>query len=351
MRVPNTPRFRPTFFLPLSLALALAMTIAADATAQSQIEAGGGAAAPPSSVPADWGPVSINMEDVPYPHPVGFLDLTLYGQNVRKAYMDVAPAATPNGRSVVLLHGGSYYAMYWADTIEALRNEGYRVVAIDLLGWGRSSKPIIPYSLHLHASNIRQLLDHLGIQQAAVVGHSMGGMVATRFAFMYPEVASEMVMVNAIGLTDSRPGRGWQAPDPSGAVDMEQTYQSNLRLEQNRVVDWKPEFLDHVRIRYGWRLSGEWPRLALVQSLNSSARSADTIVHDWPHIIARSLVIAGEEDGPRYPDLARNAAETLPNGELVLFPNVGHNPHLEIPDRFNEELIRFLGAGGTATDG
>jgi pimeloyl-ACP methyl ester carboxylesterase len=319
----------------LGTALSLVLVAVGSPDAHAQATA-------PASAPPDWGPVSINMEDVPYPHPVGFFDLELYGQEVRMAYMDVAPTAQANGEAVVMLHGASYYAMYWEDAIEALRNEGYRVIAIDLLGWGRSSKPILPYSLHLHASTVRDLMRHLDVPRAAVVGHSMGGMLASRFAFMYPEATTHLVMVNPIGLTDTRPGRGWQQPSGGAQVDLAQAYETNLALEQRRVVDWKPEFLEHVRIRYGWRLSGEWPRLAMVQAMNGSARSADTVVHDWQHVAAPALVLAGEEDGPTYPEQARNAANSFPNGHLHLFPNVGHNPHLEIPDRFNQELIRFL---------
>lgn len=135
----------------------------------------GQVAPPPSAPPADWGAVAINLEDVPYPHPVRFLDRTLFGQDVRIAYMDVAPVGEPNGRTVMLLHGGSYYGWYWKDTIEALRNEGYRVVVKDRLGWGRSSKPILPYNINLHAANTKAILGHLGITEAAVVGHSWGG--------------------------------------------------------------------------------------------------------------------------------------------------------------------------------
>jgi len=302
-----------------------------------------GQAAPPANPPAEWSAVSINMEDVPYPHPVQFLDLTLYGQSVRMAYMDVVPTGSPNGRTVVLLHGASYFALYWADTMEALREAGFRVVAVDLLGWGRSSKPIMPYSLHMHAANVRQLLATLDVPRAAVVGHSMGGMVASRFAFMYPDVTTHLGMVNPIGLTDTRAGRGWQEPSMGGGlVNLQEVYERNVRLERNRVVEWKPEFLEFVRIRYGWTMSSEWPRLEAVQALNNNARSIDTIVHDWPHITARATVFAGEEDGPNYPDLARNAAAAMQNGEVVLFPDVGHNPHLEAPELFQPALIRFL---------
>jgi pimeloyl-ACP methyl ester carboxylesterase len=108
------------------------------------------------------------------------------------------------------------------------------------------------------------------------------------------------------------------------------------------VVEWKPEFLEHVRIRYGQQLSGEWPRLAMARAMSNNANSSDTVVRDWPATRTKALVIGGEVDGPDFPAQARNAAETLANAELVLFPNVGHNPHLEAPELLHPELIRFL---------
>ena len=300
-------------------------------------------ASPPSSPPTDWGPVSINLEDVPYPHPVSYLEQELFGQVVRLAHMDVAPVGAANGRTVVLLHGGSYYGWYWKDTIEALRNEGYRVVVVDRLGWGRSSKPILPYSINLHAANTRAILDHLGIGEVAVVGHSIGGQEASRYAFLYPETTTHFVMVNPVGLTDSREGREWRAPDwDGGTPDMQQVYESILRREYTRVGEWKPEFLEHVRISYGQYLSGEWPRLSYVRSLAGSARSIDTVVNDWPRMETKGAIISGADDGPSFPAQARAAVDALQNAELVLFPGVGHNPHLEVPERFNAELIRFL---------
>jgi pimeloyl-ACP methyl ester carboxylesterase len=80
----------------------------------------------------------------------------------------------------------------------------------------------------------------------------------------------------------------------------------------------------------------------MVRSLISQMLYADPVIHDWPHIKAKTLVIGGTEDGPDYPALAKNVADTIPNAELVLISNVGHIPHLEAPDRFHAELIRFL---------
>lgn len=306
---------------------------------------------PPSAPPADWGPVSIDMEGIEYPHPVQFLERELFGEVVRIAYMDVAPIGPANGRAVYLTHGMSYYGWYWQETIDALRREGYRVVAEDRLGWGKSSKPLIPYSWHLHAENMKAVLDQLGIEQAAIIGHSMGGQMATRFVRLYPEVSTHLVMVNPIGLT----GRDGAAPmepvtraeiprvqDGEGsAPDRQQIYQRHIGTETRRVVEWKPEFLEHVRIRFGNDISSGAPLLAAVRSAN---QTGDSMVGDWPLIETPALVIGGEEDGANFPDAVRNAASRLQNGEAYLIPNAGHNPHLEVPEILNRELIRFLGS-------
>jgi pimeloyl-ACP methyl ester carboxylesterase len=291
----------------------------------------------PAEPPAHWGPVSINLEDVPYPHPVSFIDFELYGEQVRMAFMDVAPAGPASGQVVVLLHGGNYFAKAWEDTIEALRHAGFRVVAIDQIGYGRSSKPLIPYSLDMHAANTKRVLDHLGIERAAIVGHSMGGMLATRFAFAYPEATTHMVMVNPIGLSDTRAGRAWAEPQP----DLDRSFQEALKTIRGHVAEWNDGYLEYVRIHYGWTLSSEWPRLAMIRAQNSQVMQTP-VVYDWPHIQAPSLVVGGREDGPRFPELARNAADALPNGHLLLFPGVGHNPHWEAPHLLHPALIKFL---------
>src|SRR5437588_12110797 len=127
--------------------------------------------------PTDVKPGSITYDEIPYPYPVNFLPLTLYGQDVRMAYMDIPPAGQPNGRTVVLFHGMNFGGFYFSGPIEILRKEGFRVVVPDQIGFGRSSKPIIPYNFHDMAANSRKLLQTLSISKVTVVGHSMGGML------------------------------------------------------------------------------------------------------------------------------------------------------------------------------
>jgi pimeloyl-ACP methyl ester carboxylesterase len=125
------------------------------------------------------------MENYAYPHPVQFFSLTIDGQDLKMAYMDVVPAGEKEKRgTVVLFHGKNFFGAYWKDTIAVLRDAGFRVIVPDQIGFGKSSKPDIHYSFHLLARNSHELLASLGIDRAAIVGHSMGGMVATRFALM-----------------------------------------------------------------------------------------------------------------------------------------------------------------------
>ena len=102
-----------------------------------------GSAPPAPKAPTDIQPGSITYEEIPYPYPVAYLPLTMYGQDVRMAYMDVPPAGTPNGRTVVLFHGMNFGGFYFGGPIELLRNAGFRVIVPDQIGFGRSSKPII----------------------------------------------------------------------------------------------------------------------------------------------------------------------------------------------------------------
>src|SRR5664279_1321584 len=138
--------------------------------------------------PRDVMPGSITYDEIAYPHPVAYFPLTIYGQDVRMAYMDVPPSAQANGRTVILFHGMNFGGFYFSGPIDVLRKEGFRVVVPDQIGFGRSSKPVIPYNFHDMALNSRRLLQSLGVSRVTVMGHSMGGMLAARFSASFPDI-------------------------------------------------------------------------------------------------------------------------------------------------------------------
>ncbi len=121
---------------------------------------------PPQREPgiAQREPYGIGLEGFAYPYPVNMLPLVNDGEQVRMAYMDVAPAQ-PNGRTVVLLHGRNFPSSYWAPVIKTLTDAGFRVVVPDQIGFGKSTKPEGELHFDTLARNTIALLDHLGIDR------------------------------------------------------------------------------------------------------------------------------------------------------------------------------------------
>ena len=312
---------------------------------------------PAVPTPTDVKPVSITSEEVPYPYPSKYLPLTVYGQDVRMAFMDVAPAGTPNGHTVVLLHGNNFAGFYFGSTIDVLRKEGFRVVVPDQMGYGRSSKPIIPYSFTEWARYTSLMLKSLNIDKAMIVGHSMGGMLAARFATQFPAMTERLVLYNPIGLSDGRfSGRAPTGVDEAYKRALETSYQE-IRASLGRYVAhnpaaWNAEFEQYAKVRYGWTLGADWPRLAMVQTMINQVNQQDPVVYDWAHIKAPTLAFGGADDmlagtPANFQERMKYVAATIPNGngKLLLLPGLGHVPHLESPEKTYPPLVAFLKEG------
>jgi pimeloyl-ACP methyl ester carboxylesterase len=304
--------------------------------------------------------MGIGLEDVVYPYPVHYFDLTIEGQALRMAYMDVAPTSTPNGKSVVLLHGKSFSGDYWADTIKLLTAKGYRVVVPDQLGFGKSAKPDIRYSFDLLARNTKALLDRLGIEKAAIVGHSFGGMLAVYFARDYPQVTQVLVLENPIGLEDYRSAIPPQPLETLFKTEMEQTPESFRNFFKVFFVTWGPAQERYVAQFARLLESPEYPRLAKASALTYEMMFEEPIRHEYKLLKMPVLLIIGQGDRSvffrryaspeaikplgNWPALGRAAAQDLPDGKLVEIEGAGHVSHMEKPEAFQAALSDFLAA-------
>ena len=304
-------------------------------------------------------PLGIAMENYAYPHPVQFFPLVIDGQDLRMAYMDVAPASGREARgAVVLLHGKNFFGAYWKDTIAILCDAGFRVIVPDQIGFGKSSKPDIHYSFHSFARNTHDLLTSLGIDRAAVVGHSMGGMVAIRFALMYPEVTTRLVLENPIGLEDYREKVPY-VPTEKLYEDQLSTNEDAIRKYQKQYyAQWRPEYDEYVQAQVRWMLSGEYPRVARSAALTTQMIYEQPVSHELALIKPPTLLVLGQADRTaigkdrdskdvaatmgNYPELGQKVAALIPHAELVPIENCGHIPHFEAPAKFHEALLEFL---------
>jgi pimeloyl-ACP methyl ester carboxylesterase len=334
--------------LPRSLVLALLIQYAVLAEQQSVL--------PAAPTPTDVKPGSITCDECPYPYPSKYLDIMVYTQDVRIAYMDVAPMRTANGHTVVLLHGNNFGGFYFKSIIDGLTKEGFRVIVPDQIGYGKSSKPIAPYNFNSQARNTFLILQQEQIERAMVIGHSMGGMLAARLATQYPKAVERLVIYNPIGLSDPRFDRAMTPIDELYQQMLKSDYHG-IRASLGRYVAhnpkaWNAEFETYTRIRYSWTLSGDWPRLAMVQALLGQMIYADPVVYDWPHIQVPTLAFGGAEDmllGPaaRFQEQMQHLAKSVPDGKgrVLLLPGLGHVPHLEAPDKVLPPLVEFLKEG------
>lgn len=316
------------------------------------------AAQPPAPQPV--AALGIGLEAVAYPYPVQYFDLTIEGQALRMAYMDVAPTANGNGKTVVLLHGKSFMGDYWGPTIKMLAAKGYRVVVPDQLGFGKSAKPDIRYSFDLLATNTKALLDHLGVKEAAIVGHSFGGMLATYFARDYPDVTKVLVLENPIGLEDYRSAIPPQPLDALFKTEMQQTPQSYRTFLKAFFVGWPAEAEHYAQIFAGVLQSPEYPRYAKASALTYQMMYEQPIRHEYHLLKMPTLLVIGQSDRSvffrryaspeaikplgHWPELGRAAVKELPDGKLVEIENAGHVSHIEQPEKFQAALADFLAA-------
>ena len=265
-----------------------------------RLSAQGGGVLPPVPTPTDVKPGSITCDECPYPYPSKYLDIRVYSQDVRISYMDVAAQGAANGHTVLLLHGNNFGGFYFKAIIDALTKEGFRVIVPDQIGYGKSAKPIAPYNFNTQARNTYLILQHEKIERAAIVGHSMGGMLTARFATQYPKAVERLVIYNPIGLADGRFERPMTPIDKAYQQNLKTSYQS-IRNGLSRYVAhdpkaWNAEFELYTRIRYSWTLSADWPRLAMVQALIGQMLYQDPVVYDWAHIQVPTLAFGGAED-------------------------------------------------------
>ncbi|HEX2535007.1 MAG TPA: alpha/beta hydrolase [Chitinophagaceae bacterium] len=302
-------------------------------------------------------PLLVGAQSVTYPFPVQYLHLQPEGVKARMAYMDVQPEKG-NGRTVLLLHGKNFNGFYWRTVIPFLQESGFRVVVPDQLGWGRSDKPDIHYSFHSLAQHTRALLDTLQVDKVTVIGHSMGGMLATRFALLFPGRVEKLVLENPIGLEDYRTFVPYQTLEQLVAKEERATYESYKKYQQSYYPQWKPEYEPYVAAQAEALNSPGFKQTARINARTYQMIYEQPVVYEFRHLKVPTLLIIGREDRTvvgkdqlsaeeaekrgRYMELGRWLLKEIPGARLAELPGVGHIPHIQDPGHFREELFTFL---------
>lgn len=318
------------------------------------------------AAPSAPGPVyGEELQGFEYPYPLHRFEFNSQGQPVQMGYMDIAPSGQANGRTAVLMHGKNFCAATWGDSIKALSAAGYRVVAADQIGFCTSSKPEhYQYSFQQLADNTHALLTSLGIGKASVIGHSTGGMLATRYALMYAPETEKLVLVNPIGLEDWKAlGVPWRTVDQWYERELKLSAEGIRKYEQSTYYGgrWKPEYDRWVDMLAGLNKGPGHKRVAWNSALIYDMIFTQPVFYELPALKVPTVLLIGDADttaigsdiaSPEvkarigdYTVLGKQAAKLIPGATLVEFPGMGHAPQMEDPPGFNKVLIEQLKRG------
>ncbi|MDE3174710.1 MAG: alpha/beta hydrolase [Pseudomonadota bacterium] len=311
--------------------------------------------------PAAAAPYGPELQGFDYPYPVHDFALDSQGERLTMRFMDVAPGK-PNGATVVLLHGKNFCAATWERQIADLAAQGYRVIAPDQIGFCKSSKPrAYQFSFQQLANNTHALLHSLEITRAIVVGHSTGGMLAARYGLMFPAETRALVLVNPIGLED---GKALGVPAPT--VDQWRQRELALTAEKIRAYEqstyyagaWAPPYDRWVDMLAGLAQGPGREVFADATARIDDMIFTQPVVYEFGLIKVPTVLMIGMKDTTaigkdfappevraklgHYAELAARAKAAIPGARLIAFPDAGHAPQIQHPERFDAALIEAL---------
>jgi pimeloyl-ACP methyl ester carboxylesterase len=318
-------------------------------------------AAPALASRAETPSYGPELEGFDYPFPVRQFAFASQRQELHMAYIDVAAVGPPRG-VVALLHGKNFCGATWEATIGVLSAAGYRVIAPDQIGFCKSSKPYAyQFTFQQLARNTEALLASLGVEKATIVGHSTGGMLAIRYALMYPDRVQRLVLVDPIGLED------WKAKGvPSISVDQWAERERKTTAESLRAYEqatyyagqWKPEYQRWVDMLAGMYHGPGRGMVAWDAALVDDMIYTQPVLYEFGRLAVPVVLMIGDKDTTAigkdlappelrarlgdYPKLGREAVRAAPHARLVEFPELGHAPQIQDPTAFNRALLENL---------
>jgi pimeloyl-ACP methyl ester carboxylesterase len=240
------------------------------------------------------------------------------------------------GDAVLLVHGLGLDLRMWDDQVSVLAKR-YRVVRMDLHGFGKSSAVTGPFS---HSEIIAELLQHLGIERAHIVGLSLGGLISAQFVQEHPELARSLTLVDG-----DMSGIPWKLVGPSIAKVFNA---AKMNMEEAKRLWIEHAFFDPARKSpaviarieamvqdySGWSFANAGSGIERKPKI----RTADVLGNfDLP-----TLVVIGEHDVPDFHDIADEVVSRVRGARKVVLEGVGHMSNMEDPASFNRVLLEFL---------
>lgn len=241
-------------------------------------------------------------------------------------------------QSVLLLHGVGYTpaSTSWLPTMARMEAENLHLIAPDFVGWGPGDVLEQEYSFAYLVDFVREFQDALGLSSSHIVGHSMGGWIASIFAYESASRVDRLVLIGSGGLVTRKLASmtQWQPPS-ADEVEADMAFLSEHGMDL-------PELLEEAHTR-----AGDLERLDSYRRIKTHMSVPETrhryqTVRRLPHIASDTLVLWGDADDINDVTLAEQSADLLPNAQLSVHPGLGHFLPQQNPDIVVDDLDRFL---------
>lgn len=297
-----------------------------------------------------------------YDFDVNYFNLDSQGLSLKMAYIYLPAKA---GKPVVtLMHGKNFNAHYWTETALLLQKLGYGVLIPDQIGFGKSSKPRdYQFSFAALASHTHALMSQLNINKSIVLGHSMGGMLASRFALMYPQTTQQLILLNPIGLENYLQYVDYKDTNFFYKNELAKTPAGVKAYQQKNYYDgkWNNQFAALTNFITGQIQGPDKELVAWVNAKTYDMIFTQPVITEFKNFTMPVSLIIGTRDrtGPgrnwkkqgvdyelgRYDQLGKSAAALIPHSQLFELTDLGHLPHIEDFKRFKAVLLKVLEAG------
>ncbi|NMB80474.1 MAG: alpha/beta hydrolase [Ignavibacteria bacterium] len=285
----------------------------------------------------------LEYDELKYPFDVKYI---LLNDGRKVAYADEG-----SGEVIIFIHGLGSYSPAWQKNISILKNN-FRCIAIDLPGYGKSSKEVHSGSLEFYGDVILELMDKLNIKQATIAGHSMGGQIGIVMALKYPERVSKLILAAPAGFEEFTDGQRQWFRDVM-TLDLvkltsTQAIRSNLYSNFYNVPE-DAEFMITDRIAMRGAKDFDNYCYTVIRSVNGMVDRP--VAHLLEKINQPTLILFGEND-QLIPNPALNPGKTeniaksghakINGSKLIMIPECGHFLQFEKPDVFNKAVLDFL---------
>jgi pimeloyl-ACP methyl ester carboxylesterase len=248
--------------------------------------------------------------------------------------------AAGTGQPVILLHGVGYTSGgdSWFLNIEPLAAR-LRVIAPDFVGWGLGDRLDREYSFAYLTDFVREFQDALGIERSHIVGHSMGGWIASLLAYESPNRVDRLVLV-ASGGTSTRTLHSMTEFSPPTRAEIRQQLEARIHAPVN--LD---ELADRDMRKTEVPGALDSYRLILRHMNDPVNRARYNTLRRLPHITAPTLLVWGRDDQVNALAMGEETHRLVPDSRLAVLDSCGHSPPTERPEEFNRLILDFLTSG------